>query len=118
MADSEKKSPGLENRFSQPAGWRWDVFTDARGKNLRFGAVDPAGGDPAAVVIVLPGLSEFSEKYFEVARDMLRRNLAFRVLAWQGQGKSDRYLGNPHKRHTAGFDEDIADLHCLITHPV
>lgn len=102
--------PGLEPRFCQPENWRWHVFTNARGQKLRFGAVSPKGRIPDAVVVCLPGLSEFGEKYFELAHDMLARNMAFWVLDWQGQGKSQRPPGNPHKRHVASFDDDVADL--------
>ncbi len=108
MSDSS-----LEPRFLEPEGWRWDYFTNAQGARIRFGAIDPANS--AGIVVALPGLSEFGEKYFEVARDMLARNLSFFVIDWRGQGKSDRYLPNPHKRHSAGFGRDVADLHQLLT---
>ncbi len=110
--------PALESRFLEPTGWRWDFFTNGQGKKLRYGMVMPPAGKPDALVVVLPGLSEFCEKYFEIARAMLERNLGLFVLDWRGQGKSDRYLDNPHKRHSEGFDRDVADLHQLTTQQV
>lgn len=107
--------PELEPRFLQPEGWRWHHFTNSKGQKLRFGAVSPKGRIPDAVVVCLPGLSEFAEKYFETARDMLARNLGFWVLDWQGQGRSDRHLRNPHKRHSSSFDNDVDDLHFFLT---
>lgn len=118
MTDLAQKPPALEARFLEPAGWRWGFFTNASGKKLRYGMVLPPARKPDGIVVVLPGLSEFCEKYFEIARDMLGRNLGVFVPDWQGQGRSDRYPGNPHKRHSAGFDEDVADLHLLITQHV
>jgi lysophospholipase len=117
MTDPAQKPPALETRFLEPAGWRWGFFTNGKGKKLRYGMIMPQR-KPDGVVVVLPGLSEFCEKYFEIARAMLERNLGVFVLDWRGQGKSDRYLGNPHKRHSAGLDEDVADLHQLITQHV
>lgn len=99
----------LAPRFQEPEGWRWHSFRNADGKTLRFGSVFPEG-KPRAVVVILPGLSEFCEKYFEVARDLLARGCAVWVIDWRGQGRSDRYLANPHKRHSEGFEKDLADL--------
>lgn len=101
--------PEIPSRFLAPEGWRWHEFKNAEGKKLRFGSVFPQGR-PRAVVVVLPGLSEFCEKYFEIARDLLARNCAVWVLDWRGQGRSDRYLPNPNKRHSEGFDKDLSDL--------
>ncbi|HTK84299.1 MAG TPA: alpha/beta fold hydrolase [Patescibacteria group bacterium] len=105
-----------EPRFLEPEGWRWDYFTNAQGARLRFGYIDPANSN--GIVVALPGLSEFGEKYFEVARDMLARNLSFFVIDWRGQGKSDRYLPNPHRRHSAGFGSDVADLQQMLAQHV
>ncbi|MCB1556685.1 MAG: alpha/beta hydrolase [Alphaproteobacteria bacterium] len=106
--------PSLEPRFQKPAGWRWHSFKNPHGEILRFGTVAPDHGIPDAIVIMLPGLSEFGEKYYELAHDMLKRNLSLWVLDWRGQGKSGRYLDNPHKRHSAGFNRDIEDLHYFL----
>lgn len=105
--------PALEERFLEPPGWRWHSFKHD-GRSLRFGCVSPADSIPNAVVVCLPGLSEFGEKYFETARDCLSKNLAFWVFDWMGQGKSDRYLKNSQKRHSRGIQKDVDDLHSLI----
>lgn len=105
--------PSLEDRFLEPPGWRWHKFKH-KGCILRFGTASPANSIPDAVVVCLEGLSEFGEKYFEVARTCLDKNLAFWVFDWIGQGQSSRYLGNPHKRHSHGFHQDVDDLHALI----
>lgn len=104
--------PELEERFLPPEGWQWRRFENKRGKQLRYGFVMPE--QPAALVIGLQGLSEYGEKYFEIARDMKKRNLGFFMMDWQGQGLSGRYLENGHKRHADDFGEDIADLHQFI----
>jgi lysophospholipase len=114
MNESSKTYPDLESRFLPPEGWRWHEFKNPQGRKLRFGTVAPESRVPDAVVIGLQGLSEYTEKYFETAHDLLGRNLSFWMMDWQGQGKSDRPLKNPQKRHSTSFDEDIADLHFFI----
>lgn len=114
---SAETIPALEERFTEPPGWRWHQFTrqGLHGpRRIRFGSVFPESRIPDAVVVCLPGLSEYAEKYFEIARSCLDKNLAFWVLDWMGQGTSGRYLQNPHKRHSAGVEEDVADLHYFI----
>lgn len=105
--------PDIEPRFREPKGWRWHNFT-RQGRSIRFGCASPHDSIPDAVVVCLEGLREFSEKYFEIARWCNDQNLAFWIMDWAGQGKSTRYLKNPQKRHSTGFDEDIADLHYFI----
>lgn len=113
MMSHDSLPPHLEERFAPPSGWRWHHFT-RKGRTLRFGSASPQDSIPDAVVVCLPGLGEFSEKYFETARYCLKQNLAFWVLDWMGQGKSGRYLKNPHKRHSRGFQKDVDDLHYFI----
>ncbi|MFN3700073.1 MAG: alpha/beta fold hydrolase [Alphaproteobacteria bacterium] len=113
MTDT-KPSFTLEERFTEPEGFRWHQFKRDN-RTLRFGAVSPKHSIPDAVVVCLPGLSEYGEKYYELARNMLDKNMAFWVIDWMGQGGSGRYLPNTFKRHSAGFDEDIEDLHYFIT---
>ncbi len=106
--------PDIEERFTEPKGWRWHSFERIKGRTIRFGSVFPQDSIPDAVIVCLQGLGEFSEKYYELARWCNENNLAFWIMDWAGQGKSTRYLSNPQKRHSAGFDEDIKDLHYLI----
>jgi len=105
--------PDLEERFREPPGWRWHSFT-RNGRKIRFGSIFPKDSIPDAVVVCFPGLGEFAEKYFEIAREMNRNNLAFWIMDWMGQGGSGRYLPNPEKRHGGPFSEDVADMHYFI----
>ncbi len=107
-------TPNIEERFTEPVGWRWHSFERVKGRRIRFGSIFPQDSIPDAIIVCLQGLGEFSEKYFELARWCSENNLAFWIMDWAGQGKSSRYLKNPQKRHSAGFDEDIKDLHYLI----
>jgi lysophospholipase len=107
--------PGLEERFLAPEGWRWHGFTTPRGRKIRFGTCAPKSRVPDAIVVGLQGLSEFTEKYFELARDLQAANLSFWMMDWYGQGKSGRRFTEVQKRHAATFDDDVADLHYFIT---
>ena len=110
---SQKLIPDLEERFLEPPGWRSHKFF-SHGMNITFGSVFPQDSIPDAVVVCLPGLSEFKEKYYEVARTCLDLNLAFWVLDWPGQGRSERYLENPHMRHGDDFEIEVERLHNFI----
>ncbi len=98
----------------EPEGWRWHSFKNPQGRVIRFGSVAPKSGVPDAVVIVLQGMGEFTEKYFELAHDLKDRNLSFWMMDWQGQGGSHRHKDLPQKRYSEGFAQDIADLHYFI----
>ena len=111
--NSESNIPALEERFLQPAGWRWHIFKSG-GCNIRFGTVFPKN-PPRAIVVILPGLGEFCEKYYELAHDLLSHDFAVWILDWPDQGYSDRLLPNKGRRHSLGFQRDINALHNLYT---
>lgn len=109
-------TPDLTEKFLPPIGWRTHSFTNPdTGHDIHFGSVFPQGDTPAtAIVVCLPGLSEFSEKYYEVAHDMLARGYAFWCIDWHYQGRSGRMKKFPHRRHSDGVESDLSDLHQLI----
>lgn len=109
MSSPEK----LEDRFLQPEGWQWQVL-QRDGYALRFGYISAPQTPASGLVIILPGLSEFCEKYFEITRELLKKNYAVLVIDWRGQGLASRYLSNPHKRYSQGFDSDAEDLRAVI----
>ncbi|MEO1406123.1 MAG: alpha/beta fold hydrolase, partial [Pseudomonadota bacterium] len=57
-----------------------------------------------------PGRTEFIEKYFEVARDLLDRGFAVLILDWPGQGLSDRLLPDRGKGHIDRFETFMGAL--------
>ena len=107
--------PDLEPRFLEPKGWRWHHFKNKAGAALRFGSVYPESRIPSAVVVILPGRTEFIEKYFELAAELASKNLAAWILDWQGQGKSPRPLKKyPARSHSPDFQVHVDDLHAFI----
>ncbi|WP_348757447.1 alpha/beta hydrolase [Candidatus Methylocalor cossyra] len=71
------------------------------------------GARSVGTVAILPGRAEFIEKYFEVVRELLERNLDVVVLDWRGQGRSDRVLCDPGKCHVNDFRAYERDLEAL-----
>ncbi|TCT06259.1 alpha/beta fold hydrolase [Aquabacter spiritensis] len=89
-----------------PAGAVAGYLTTADGIQVRYARWPAAPGVPArGTVAVLPGRTEFIEKYFEVVRELAARGFAVAMLDWRGQGGSERLLRNPRK----GFVRDFRD---------
>ncbi len=93
-----------------PEGAQLVWFVGASGRRLR-GCVIPAQARPArGSVIVCPGRTEFIEKYFEVAGDLIARGFAVLILDWPGQGLSDRLLEDREKGHIDSFQTFMGAL--------
>ncbi|MEM6780710.1 MAG: alpha/beta hydrolase [Pseudomonadota bacterium] len=103
----------LEDRFKAPEGWETGDFkNDQTSHKLHYGYV--LSKNAKGTVVVLSGLSEFSEKYYETTNDLLKRNLNVFTMDWHGQGRSDRAIPNTQKRHSEGFEKDIENLDGFI----
>lgn len=108
----------LEKRFLEPEPWTWGEFTNAAGAVLRYGHIDI--DKPRGTAVVCGGLTEFTEKYFEVIRDLMARGFSVWAMDWRGQGLSERY---PEPRsstiaHKRDFEDDVRDLHQFATEVV
>lgn len=105
----------LEERFTAPEGYTTGRFYNpATRHGIHYAYV--TASQPRAVVVVLGGLSEFSEKFYELSRDLLARGYSFFTMDWAYQGRSSR-LPAPYsqRRHSDGFEADISDLHKFAT---
>lgn len=84
---------------------------DVDGLALRVAHWLPPGpAECRGTVVVLPGRSEFIEKYAEVVADLLARGFAVAVLDWRGQGGSGRLLADRRRGHVRSFDDYRTDL--------
>ncbi len=105
----------IDSCFLPPPNWQCDFFTNPDTKHtIRFCSLPSERA--TANLVILPGLSEFSEKYIETANFFNRNNFNVTIIDWAYQGHSSRYQGNRHKRHSNGYDADISDLDFLINH--
>lgn len=103
----------LEPRFHRPDYWVWETL-DRGDYSLRYGFTDLPEDQIKATIAIFPGLSEFSEKYFELIRELADENIATLCIDWRGQGLSSRYMDNPHMRHTQGLKNDAKDALKII----
>jgi lysophospholipase len=71
----------------------------------------PAGRKEArGSVLFCPGRTEFIEKYFEFAEDLIKRGFAVLILDPRGQGLSDRLLPDNVKSYVNSFDDYCDDF--------
>ncbi len=83
------------------------------GVSLRF-ARWPPPASRRGTVCILPGRTEWIEKYFETVRDLRARGFAVAALDWRGQGGSERALRIAHKGHVRNFAEYDLDLETFM----
>ena len=96
------------------AYWR----TASDGLRIRT-AVWRSGGDKT--VLVLPGRTEFIEKYGGVILRLLRRNYSVAIIDWRGQGLSERHATKRDLGWVKDFSEyqlDVAELLENVIDPV
>lgn len=65
-------------------------------------------------MFVLPGKSEYVEKYFEVVHELLSRSFNVVVIDWRGQGLSEREVDHPTKAYIARFDDFMEDFDAVF----
>ncbi|MDX2103725.1 MAG: alpha/beta hydrolase [Alphaproteobacteria bacterium] len=102
--------------FEPLPDWRWQMVTAPDGARLRVGH-HPLP-EARARVLVLPGFSEFAEKYWEIARWLISLQLEPWTLDWRGQGGSTRSPFNPEALQITGFERHIADLRHVLAETV
>lgn len=110
--------------MSAPAPFFADIAegpADARAYWLRASdkvriraALWPAPEGAKGTVFLLPGRTEYIEKYGRTAGDLARRGYAMASLDWRGQGLADRALPDPMTGHVGDFAEYQRDLAALL----
>lgn len=73
-------------------------------------------GGGRGVAVLLPGRTEFLEKYEEVGEELADRGFDVLCIDWRGQGLSSRPLANRHKGHIDSYSTYIDDLEALLAH--
>lgn len=83
------------------------------GLRLRLMTARPEG-PPQGLVALLPGRTEWIEKYAGVTAGLLARGFGVAVPDWRGQGLSDRAARNRPVGHVRSFGEYQTDLAALL----
>ena len=87
-------------------------------RQLRAGIWRQEGAGPRAICVLLNGLTEFLEKYGEVAEELCARGFIAIGLDWRGQGASERWRTSNQASHVGSFEEYDRDLAALLLQAV
>lgn len=85
----------------------------ADGTQIRAGLWNAAGNK--GTVVLLPGRTEYVEKYGRTATELAKAGFATLSLDWRGQGMADRALADKMVGHVTDFAEYQQDLDTLLT---
>jgi lysophospholipase len=97
------------------ASFRAETLMSPDRRLLRAGIWDlPKDTLPRAICVLLPGLTEFLEKYEEVANELRARGFLPVGLDWRSQGASERRGRNNRAIHVVSFEEYDYDLAILM----
>ncbi|HKK35588.1 MAG TPA: alpha/beta hydrolase [Paracoccaceae bacterium] len=99
-----------------PAPARVSWLAAADGVRLRVALWRPEGA-PRGVLHLLPGRTEYLEKYAPLARRLAEAGLAVAGLDWRGQGLSDRDPRVGRLGHVESFADYARDLDALLGWP-
>jgi len=69
---------------------------------------------PKGMVLILPGRTEYIEKYGPVIATLAARGWGAGVIDWRGQGLSDRLAADPRLGHVGRFSDYQLDLHAAL----
>ena len=104
----------LHNDLAEgPSDGRGYWLNTADGTRIRAGVWNASGG--RGTVVLLPGRSEYVEKYGRAAAVLSKAGYAVLSLDWRGQGMADRVLADKMIGHVADFAEFQDDLDTLLT---
>lgn len=102
-----------QSRFQPPENWEWNLYTIDNVK-IRYG-LSRTRHAYDGVMVILGGLGDFGEQYFELAHECIAQNLKPIIVDMPGQGGSSRYLPDkPMRRHSDGFDKILTQLHTVF----
>jgi len=83
--------------------------------HLRAGVWElPAGVEARGICVLLNGLTEFLEKYGEVAEELGQRGFIVASLDWRSQGASERRRAGNRACHVGSFEEYDRDLGAMM----
>lgn len=85
----------------------------ADGRRIRLSLTPPG---PRGLALILPGRTEYAEKYGPVMGQLMALGLGSAVIDWRGQGLSERPGGDTGLGHVGDFSEYRMDLAAMCAH--
>ena len=110
-AATDGAAPFFADLADGPPGGRAVWLRTEDGVRIRVGLW--RGGEKGTVVL-LPGRTEYIEKYGRAAGDLVARGWSVVAMDWRGQGLADRALADPMEGHVDHFDEYQRDLDAVL----
>lgn len=120
-SDFATRPPRAAGGASRPAPWHGSLsgterpdaldFLDADGIRLRVAAW---AGQGRGLALLLPGRTEYLEKYAPVVAQLTARGFSVASLDWRGQGASERDADVARLGHVGDFAEYQTDLDVLM----
>lgn len=107
-----ERAPLHESIARCPEGGAAYWLTAADGVRLRLGVWPKAGAK--GTVFLLPGRTEYIEKYGPAAADFAARGYAMLAVDWRGQGLAERVHADPLKGHVGRFADYATDMAAVI----
>lgn len=111
VTEALQPAPYFADVADGPNGAQAYWVRSADSTQLRLG-VWPNG--PKGTILLLPGRSEYVEKYGRVARDMAAAGYGMVAFDWRGQGLSDRPQHHRDMGHVVSFDEYREDVAAFL----
>lgn len=105
-------APFFADMADGPEGGRAWWLTTADEVRIRVGLWRPEGAK--GTVFLLPGRTEYVEKYGRTARDLARHGLATYTVDWRGQGLADRLIDDAMSGHVMHFTDYQDDLRAMV----
>lgn len=84
----------------------------ADGPRLRLGLFE--AGDAQGTVLLMPGRTEYIEKYAHSAHELAVRGYTSLIIDWRGQGLADRMLEDRRVGHVETFDDYQKDVKSMV----
>lgn len=103
-------------RFQMPQGFAFHNFTADTGEAIRYGILQTP--NHKGVFILLPGLYEYIEKYYETMHDLKDKGYSIAIMDWPSQGESNRYLKDRDRRYSKGFAHELKIFHQFFSENV
>ena len=111
-----ENAPLYDDVAERPEGGRAYWLTAADGVRLRCALWPLAQGRAAkGTVFILPGRTEWLEKYAPAAQEFAQRGYAALSIDWRGQGIADKLLKDRRIGHVGKFTDYQADLRAVMS---